>query len=72
MSEEAIDKITPLELYQFAKMNKFDEVTINWTPTNDNLKFVYFNQKKLSNWLIEFDKLIAEDEEMGTSYRPVI
>lgn len=72
LSEEAIDKITPLELYQFAKMNKFDEVTINWTPTNDNLKFVYFNQKKLSRWLIEFDKLIAEDEEMGTSYRPVI
>lgn len=72
LSEEAIDKITPLELYEFAKMNKFDEVTINWTPTDDNLQYVYFDQNKLTKWLIDFDKLIAVDGEIGTSYRPVI
>lgn len=72
LSEEAIDKITPLELYEFAKMNKFEEVTINWTPTDDNLAYVYFDQQKLTKWLIDFDILISQDIEMGTSYRPVI
>ena len=72
LSEEAIDKITPLDLYQFAKMNQFEEVTINWTPTDDNLEYVYFDQKKLTKWLIDFDKLISKNSDMGTSYRPVI
>lgn len=72
LSEEAINLISPQELYEFASMNEFDEVTINWTPTFDNLPFVYMNQEKLSTWLIEFDKLIGKHEKLGTSYRPVI
>lgn len=72
LSEEAVDKISPQELYEFAKLNEFDEVTINWVPTNDNIEFVYFNQKKLSTWLIEFDNLIEADGKMSTSYSPVI
>lgn len=72
LSQEAIEMISPKELFEFAKINNFDEVTINWTPTFDNLQFIYKNQKQLSNWLIEFDKQIQTHEEMGTSYRPVI
>lgn len=72
LSEEAIDNISPEELYDFALINQFDEVTINWTPTNDNMSYVYFNQEKLANWLIRFDKLIAKEEKLSTSYRPVI
>lgn len=72
LSEEAIINISPKELYDFALLNEFDEVTINWTPTIDNMEFVYFDQNKLANWLIEFDDLIAQDEKLSTSYRPVI
>lgn len=72
LSEEAINFISPKELFDFASMNEFDEVTINWTPTFDNLPFVYMDQEKLSKWLIEFDKLISKDGKLGTSYRPVI
>lgn len=72
LSEEAINLITPQELFDFASMNHFDEVTINWTPTFDNLPFVYMDQDKLSNWLISFDKLISQNKNLGTSYRPVI
>lgn len=72
LSEEAIDKISPQELYDFALMNNFDEVTINWTPTHDNMEFVYFDQKKMASWLIEFDRLISKEEKLATSYRPVI
>ncbi len=72
LSEEAIDKISPKELYDFALMNNFDEVTINWTPTHDNMEFVYFDQRKLANWLIEFDNLISVDDKLATSYRPVM
>lgn len=72
LSEEAINLITPEELYQFALSNHFDEVTINWTPTFDNLPFVYMNQEKLTKWLLLFDSLIAKDNKLGTSYRPVM
>ena len=72
LSEEAIDNITPQNLYDFAVYNEFDEVTINWTPTDDNLSYVYFDQKKLAAWLIEFDKLVAQNDRLSTSYRPVI
>jgi hypothetical protein len=72
LSEEAIDNISPQELYDFAHENHFDEVTINWTPTDDNIDYVYFNQQKLAQWLIDFDQLVARDEKLSTSYRPVI
>lgn len=72
LSEEAIDKISPQELYDFAVLNEFDEVTINWTPTEDNIKYVYFNQDKLAQWLIDFDTLLSQNEKLTTSYRPVI
>ena len=72
LSEEAIDQITPQELYDFALLNDFDEVTINWVPTDDNIKYVYFNQDKLAQWLIDFDNLVAKDNKLGTSYRPVM
>jgi radical SAM protein with 4Fe4S-binding SPASM domain len=72
LSEEAINAITPDELFSFALQNEFDEVTINWTPTFDNLQYVYMNQKKLASWLLKFDELIAESKNLDTSYRPVI
>lgn len=72
LSEEAIDNISPQELYDFALINNFDEVTINWVPTQDNIEYVYFNQEKLADWLISFDKLLSKDDLLSTSYRPVI
>lgn len=72
LSDEAISYITPENLFEFAKMNNFDEVTINWTPTFDNLEFVYMEQNKLADWLIHFDSLVQQDEKLGTSFRPVI
>lgn len=72
LSEEAISNISPKDLYDFALLNDFDEVTINWTPTEDNINFVYFDQKKLSDWLIDFDELLNKNNELTTSYRPVI
>ena len=73
LSEEAIDNISPKEIYDFTLNNHFDELTINWIPTNDNINFVYFEQSKLSKWLMELDKIIEEDgEKIGTSYRTVM
>lgn len=72
LSIEAINMISPEDLYEFAKLNKFDEVTINWVPTKDNIKHSYIEQETLSKWLIRFDDLIASDELIGTSYRPVM
>jgi hypothetical protein len=73
LSEEAIDNISPQEIYDFTIYNQFNELTINWIPTNDNINYVYFNQDKLKNWLIELDKIIEKNgEKISTSYRTVI
>lgn len=73
LSEEAIDNISPQEIYDFTVENHFDELTINWIPTNDNINYVYFNQNKLKDWLIELDKIIENNgEKIGTSYRTVM
>lgn len=73
LSEEAIDKVSPQEIYEFTVNNHFDELTINWTPTNDNINYVYLNQTKLLNWLIELDEIIEKNNDLiGTSYRTVI
>lgn len=73
LSEEAIDNITPQEIYDFTIDNHFDELTINWIPTNDNIEYVYFDQEKLKNWLIKLDQIIeVNGEKIGTSYRTVM
>lgn len=72
LSEEAITFITPKELFEFALSNHFDEVTINWTPTFDNLSYVYPNQEKLGKWLLKFDDLITSSGKLDVSYRPVM
>lgn len=72
LSEEAITTISPQELFEFAKINQFDEVTINWTPTFDNLQYTFFNQNLLYQWLVQFDEIISKHNTMETSYRPVI
>ena len=73
LSEEAIDNISPQDIYDFTIENHFDELTINWIPTHDNINYVYFDQKKLKNWLIELDKIIEKNgEKIGTSYRTVM
>lgn len=71
LSSEAINHITPLELYDFAVDNKFDEVTINWTPTDDNIKMTYFNLNNIKEFLIEFSKII-EGKKLSSSYTPVL
>jgi len=72
LSKEAIDFISPQDLYEFALINHFDEVTVNWTPTFDNLSFVYMDQNKLADWLLDFDRLIEKNKKLNVSYRPVI
>lgn len=72
ISEEAIENITPQFLYDFATDKGFEEVTINWVLTHDNMSKTYFDLNKLSRWLIDFDSLIKQEDRVCTSYRPVI
>jgi len=71
-SKETVDFISPQDLYEFALINNFNNVTINWTPTFDNLSFVYMDQNKLADWLLDFDRLIGNDKKISSNYRPVI
>lgn len=71
LSSEAIEHITPIELFEFAKENTFDEVTINWTPTKDNISMTYFNLKNIKNFLLEF-ALLIKNSNISSSYTPVL
>lgn len=71
MSDQIIDRLTPEELIDFAKNHNFGEVTINWTPTEENFRATAINIEKLAEWLIGFSwKSIESKVDCG--FNPVI
>ncbi len=72
LNEESLSLISPKELFNFALEHKFSDVTLNWTPSYDNIAFVYMDQEKLANWLLEFDNLISKTDKTSAVYRQVI
>lgn len=74
LSIESVKKMSANDLFHFAKTHHFSEVTINWVPTVDNLEYTFNSEFKteLSQWLIEFAKLIENDQHLSCSYVPVI
>ena len=72
LSDDAISNITPQQLYDFALLNHFDEVTINYAPTKDNFKYTNIDLEKLSNWLISFNEILEKQENISTSYTPIL
>lgn len=72
ISNDTIEKYDANNLYSFAIDNEFDEVTINWIPTDDNLKYTSRDLNEIANFLIDFDKLIQSENKVICSYRPVL
>lgn len=72
LSEEAINKISPKALHDFAADNGFSEITVNWTPTPGNIKYTGENLEYLAKWLIDFDNEIEKNKICETSYSPVL
>lgn len=73
LSEEAVKLMGAEALVSFAKKNGFREVTINWTPTPDNITKTYSKawMCDLVQWLQTFASL-AQAEKIECSYVPVI
>ena len=73
LSLPVIKEFTPDDIAQFAKENHFEEVTINWSPTLENLENTFSLNEKLAleKWLLEFWKL-TERLEISTSFPPVV
>ena len=72
LSAEAIERITPQELHDFAAENEFDEVTINWTPTKANIAHTAPCIDDLADWLIAFNRAVVSAERIGSSFAPVL
>ena len=72
LSAEAIARITPQDLHDFAAENDFDEVTVNWTPTPGNLANTAPAIDNLADWLIAFNRCVVEGERIGSSFAPVL
>lgn len=72
MSHETVTEFTPQEIHDFAADHGFDELTVNWIPTLDNLQFTAVDLPALSDWLIEFDERLQEKDLISSSYRPVL
>ncbi|MEO0392065.1 MAG: hypothetical protein AAF213_02330 [Pseudomonadota bacterium] len=72
LSAEAIERITPQDLHDFAAENEFDEVTINWTPTKANKEFTAPCIDDLAGWLIDFNRAVIAGDKIGSSFAPVL
>ncbi len=72
LSAEAIERITPQDLHDFAAENEFDEVTINWTPTKANIAHTAPCIDDLAEWLIAFNRAVVAGDKIGSSFAPVL
>lgn len=71
LSDEAIARITPQDLHDFAADNGFREVTLNWTPTDGNLDRTFGNVPALTQWLFDFLAAVDDGGRIGSSLDPV-
>ncbi len=72
LSTDAIEVMSPRQMADFAAANGFDEVTINWAPTIMNAPRTLSDVKKMTAWLLEFDRIAEGRDQITTSFRPVI
>jgi hypothetical protein len=72
LSAEAIRRITPQDLHDFAAENEFDEVTVNWTPTPGNIAHTAPCIDDLADWLIAFNRSVVAGNRIGSSFAPVL
>lgn len=72
LSDNAVRQITPEKLHDFALRHDFDEVTINWTPTLDNLSATASDMGFLAHWLTDFAAISMAQGRVQTSYVPVL
>jgi len=71
LSDEAIARITPQELHDFAADHGFREVTLNWTPTSGNLARTFGAVETLKDWLFAFLEAVDSGQRIGSSLDPV-
>jgi hypothetical protein len=73
LSQAAVEQLSPEALVTFAQSYGFHEVTVNWTPTPDNLSFTYSLSfmPQLTDWLLRFAAL-SKEVGLSSSYVPVI
>jgi len=72
ISHETVTEFSPEKIHDFAADHGFDELTINWVPTLDNLQYTAVDFDKLADWLIKFDERLQEKNIISSSYRPVL
>lgn len=72
LSRPAAALMNPQMLVEFALANAFEEVTINWVPTDGNARHTLTRPADLVSWLLTLDRLIAAEDTLSCSYRPVI
>ncbi len=72
LSDDAIKVMSPRQLADFALLNGFDEVTVNWAPTLSNARQTLVDPKAMEQWLLGFDAIAEGRDQITTSFRPVI
>lgn len=72
LSTSAIKEMSAGEFYQFSRDFGFSEVTVNWTPTRDNMGETAEDLSLISDWLIDFDRIMLERGGVASGYAQVI
>lgn len=71
ISDDVVSCLKPEWLFDFSKKHDFQDVTINWVPSINNIENTTNNVNAISDWLIKFGRL-AVNGGIETSYNPVI
>ncbi|GAB5388411.1 MAG: hypothetical protein Alpg2KO_13790 [Alphaproteobacteria bacterium] len=72
ISDPAIRLISGPDLVAFTADHGFDEITINWVPTDGNAKFTASDLDYMADWLISVDEALRNDGRIDCSFRPVL
>lgn len=72
ISHETVTKFTPAEIHDFAADNGFDELTVNWLPTDDNLNRTVVDIPRMSDWLIEFYSRLRSVGKVHSSFGQIM
>ncbi len=72
LSSPAAALMTPERLQAFTADNGFDEITINWVPTEGNARHTLDDPAGLTQWLLALDACIARTNRISCSFRPVL
>jgi len=71
LSDEDCRRISPSEMHEFAVLNGFNDVTLNWVPVQSNLLSTTQDIKGTARWLNSFTDICESSGKVKSTFSPI-